>query len=99
MPAFLRFESVRNLWTHWLEHHQHPASRVLHAIGVPLLLLAGIVAIAQLIDGRWDLWWRPALLLVISYLMQGIGHAVEGSEMGEVLLLRKVVAKARGHRQ
>ena len=78
-------------WMHkWLERHRHPASRVLHALGIPLLPLAGVLAVAQLAQDRWDLWWRPVVLVVTGYVLQWIGHRIEGSDMGEVILIRKL---------
>ena len=73
----------------YLERHQHPCSRVLHALGVPLTLAALALAGLQLVHGRWDLWWRPAVLLFVGYLLQWIGHRIEGNDMGEVIILKK----------
>jgi len=78
---------------HWLvtyfERHRHPASRALHALGVPLTLAALALAGYQLIHGRWDLWWRPVALLLGGYLPQWIGHRIEGNDMGEVILIKR----------
>ncbi len=73
----------------YLERHQHPGSRALHTLGVPLTLAALALAGLQLIQWRWDLWWRPLLLLLVSYLLQWIGHRIEGNDMGEVILIKK----------
>ena len=81
-------------WLHnWLERHQHPASRVLHAIGIPLTVLAIPVALVQLADDRWDLWWRPVVLLAVGYVLQWIGHRIEGNDMGEYILLKKLLGR------
>ncbi len=76
-------------WTNWKLRHQHPASLTLHALGIPLTVAAGVVAGVQLLDGRWDLWWRPALLFVVGYALQWVGHRIEGNTMGEVILFSK----------
>jgi uncharacterized membrane protein YGL010W len=73
----------------WLERHQHPLSLALHVVGIPLTIAALIVGLIQLIDWRWDLWWRPATLFVLGYLLQWIGHLIEGNDMGEVILVKK----------
>ena len=75
--------------SNWLERHQHPVSRALHLIGIPLTLAAVALAAAQLYQWRWDLWWRPATLLIAGYLPQWIGHRIEGNDMGELILLKK----------
>lgn len=74
----------------WLERHQSRFSFWLHMIGIPMTIAAVVVAIVQLVQGRWDLWWRPVVLLVGGYLLQAIGHWYEGNTMGEIILIRKL---------
>lgn len=58
------------------------------------MLAAGLLLGAwQLWHGMWSLWWRPVGLIVISYVLQGIGHAVEGNDMGEVVLIKKLLGR------
>lgn len=78
-----------NWLVRYLERHQHPGSRVLHALGIPMTLGALVLAGCQLMDGRWDLWWRPVALLAIGYILQWIGHRIEGNDMGEIIILKK----------
>jgi hypothetical protein len=89
--------AVSNSWPswlrNWLERHQCPLSRRLHYVGIPLAVAAVAVALAQLWLWRWDLWWRPAVLLVVGYLLQYIGHRVEGNDMGEVILVKRLLGK------
>ncbi len=77
----------------WLERHRHPASRWLHAVGIPMLVAALVLAVGQLVQWRWDLWWRPVGLLVLSYVLQWIGHRIEGNDMGEVVLIKKMLGR------
>jgi len=58
-----------------------------------LTVAAVLLAAYQLWQWRWDLWWRPAGLVAVGYLMQFIGHRMEGSPMGELLLLRRLVSR------
>lgn len=58
-----------------------------------MAVAAVAVAFAQLWLWRWDLWWRPAVLLVVGYLLQYIGHRVEGNDMGEVILVKRLLGK------
>ena len=76
-------------WTHWKLRHQNPLSLWLHVVGIPLTLAAVVLAVVQLIDGRWDLWWRPAGLLIAGYVLQWVGHCIEGNTMGELILIFK----------
>lgn len=82
-----------SLWADWRIRHQHPVSLGLHAIGIPLTVAAVILAVAQLLDWRWDLWWRPTVLLVGGYLLQWVGHRLEGNTMGELILVNKMLGR------
>lgn len=84
MPAWL---------ANWFERHQHPVSLALHLIGIPMTIAFIPLAIVQLIDNRWDLWWRPAALFFGGYALQWIGHVIEGNDMGEVILVKKWLGK------
>lgn len=75
--------------SNWLERHQHPVSFWLHMVGIPLTIAAIPLAIWQLVESRWDLWWRPVALIVGGYLLQWVGHLIEGNDMGELILIKK----------
>ena len=63
------------------------------AIGIPLAVAALPLAAWQLYEWRWDLWWRPVVLLVVGYLLQWLGHLWEGNDLGEVVLIKKLLAQ------
>jgi len=73
----------------WLQRHRHPASLCLHLIGIPMTVACIPLVLVQLAQDRWDLWWRPAVLFGVGYLLQWIGHLIEGNDMGEVILIKK----------
>ena len=51
--------------------HQHPLNRLTHSIGIPLI----VVSLPLFI---WD--WRRALgLFVVGWVLQFVGHAIEGN--------------------
>ncbi len=52
---------------------------------VAAVVLAGV----QLARWQWSLWWRPAALLAGGYLLQWIGHRIEGNDMGELILIKR----------
>jgi len=79
--------------SNWLSRHRHPASLALHVIGIPLTVWAVVLAGVQLADSAWDLWWRPAGLLAGGYLLQWIGHRIEGNDMGEVILIKRAMGR------
>jgi len=80
---------MRRWLENWLERHQHPLSRGLHFLAIPLLPAGAVLALLQFLDGRWSLWWRPVGLIAISYAMQWLGHLIEGNDMGEVVLIKR----------
>lgn len=58
-----------------------------------MLLLAAYLVIVQFQDEAWSLWWRPVGLVVLSNVLQWVGHRVEGNDMGEMVLLKKLVGR------
>lgn len=79
--------------TNWRRRHQHPVSRALHGVGIPIVVVALILVAWQLAWWRWDLWWRPAALVATGYTLQWIGHRIEGNDMGEAVLIKKLLGR------
>ncbi len=78
----------------WRQRHQHPVSFWLHMVGIPLAVAGLILGAVQITGAVWDaslwgLWWRPIGLIVLGYVLQWIGHAVEGNDLGELILIKK----------
>jgi len=84
MPGWLK---------NWIERHQHPVSFWLHVVGIPMTIACVPLALVQLSRDQWDLWWRPVALLVGGYLLQWIGHVIEGNDMGEVILVKRLLGR------
>jgi uncharacterized membrane protein YGL010W len=60
----------------YAESHTHPVNRLLHTLGIPMIVVALVVAAAALV---WPALWRPAAALFgAGWVLQFIGHAVEG---------------------
>ena len=68
-------------------HHYWP-NAVLHALGIPLTLAAIYLAWR----GRWFL---AATALMGGYALQWVGHRLQGSEVGELALIRRIGGKRR----
>ncbi len=68
----------------WLERHQNPFSFIIHLIGMPMT----VAAIPFLFYREW--WWALGLF-VGGYLLQFIGHAVEGNDAGEWVAIKKML--------
>ena len=67
-------------WQDWLaqysEGHRHPANRLCHTIGIPLV--AASVALAPLVVFAPHLWPVAVGLFVVGWIFQFVGHAYEG---------------------
>lgn len=77
-------KNMKRILRNWLERHQHPVSLALHAIGIP----ATLIALAPLFWGEW-VWFTG--LFVGGYALQFIGHAIEGNDAGELILVKKAL--------
>ena len=63
----------------WRERHQHPFNFGIHLIGIPLAVL-GVVLLFTL---PWYHWYWGVSAFVLGYILQFIGHCVEGNDLGE----------------
>lgn len=74
-----------NFIKNYIERHQNRSNQFLHLIGVPLTF---VVPIVLLKDGE-NLW--AAAAFVGGYALQFIGHAIEGNDAGELILIKKAL--------
>lgn len=78
---------IRRFLVNYYERHQHPANILLHVIGLPVTF---IVPLVLLFKGQSS--WALASFL-IGYALQFLGHAVEGNDAGETILVKKMLGK------
>lgn len=76
---------LRRFLRNYAERHRHPVNIVLHAVGLPVTFA---LPVWFLIDGN-----RFAALgcFVGGYVLQFMGHAAEGNDAGEIVLLKKAL--------
>src|SRR5262249_46316285 len=62
----------------WKVRHQHPFNFAIHLVGIPLAV-AGVVLLC------WPgvPWYWGVGGLLVGYLLQWVGHVVEGNDVGE----------------
>jgi hypothetical protein len=65
---------VRN----WLLRHRHPFNFWIHMIGIPTAVVGVVLLIAE-----WEYWWWGLTVLAAGYVLQWLGHVVEGNDVGE----------------
>ncbi len=75
--------------TNYIQRHTHPLNQLLHLVGVPLTFVVTIVLINQ-----GTAWWWPVVSFFGGYLLQFIGHAIEGNDAGEVVLVKKWLGRS-----
>ena len=73
----------------WLQRHASGPNRLLHAVGIPPTIVAVVALFLHL-------WLLAAVCFVGGYLLQVIGHYLEGSRVGEILLLKKIIFPTGG---
>lgn len=83
----------KDLLAQWFARHRSPLSLVLHAIGIPMTIVAAGQAIYMLAIGDWAHWWSPVTLVTVGYGLQWIGHRYEGNDMGEVILIKRMLRR------
>jgi uncharacterized membrane protein YGL010W len=67
-------------WEDWIARyatsHQHPVNRACHTLGIPLIVLSLVLAAVSLfVSGLRIL---ALTLFVVGWILQFVGHAVEG---------------------
>lgn len=78
---------MREFLQQYTRRHQHRANIALHAIGLPVTFVLPI----PLIVHHHPEWALASFL--VGYVLQFAGHAIEGNDAGEVILVKKLLGK------
>jgi uncharacterized membrane protein YGL010W len=67
-------------WDEWITQyarsHQHPLNRMCHTLGIPLIALSiPLFLVAIAVPGFWRV---PLAMFVVGWILQFLGHAIEG---------------------
>jgi uncharacterized membrane protein YGL010W len=67
-------------WDDWIEEysesHQHPANRLTHSIGIPMIALSILLVPAAFFFS--GLWVIALAMFLIGWILQFVGHYYEG---------------------
>lgn len=74
--------------SNWRKRHVNPTSFWLHMVGIPACFVAAPILLVL------QQWLLAVGMFVGGYVLQFIGHMVEGNRSGEELLLRRLLGKA-----
>lgn len=90
----------------WMARHQDPGSFVLHMIGIPPTVLGVLLIPVYITQLSLSIFLFALALFVGGYLVQFLGHALEGTDPGEIIVLKRKlgwsyvdIAPARKSRQ
>ena len=73
----------------WLERHQNPTSFFLHILGIPPTILGMLLLPVCLYAVSVPLFLFALALFVAGYFIQFLGHAMEGTDLGEVIYFKR----------
>jgi uncharacterized membrane protein YGL010W len=76
---------VRN----WIDRHRNAPSFVLHMIGIPPTILGVLLIPVYVYCLSFPLFLLALALFVGGYLVQFLGHALEGTDPGEVIYFKR----------
>jgi uncharacterized membrane protein YGL010W len=76
---------VRN----WIERHRDPVSFALHIVGIPPTILGVLLVPVWLFGLSLSVFLVALGSFVGGYLVQFLGHALEGTDPGEVIFFKK----------
>jgi len=67
-------------WEEWIVQyggsHRHPLNRLCHTVGIPLIALS--LPLFLVVPFVHAIWGVPAAMFLTGWILQFIGHAIEG---------------------
>ena len=73
----------------WLERHRNPVSFVLHVVGIPPTILGVLLIPIYVFALSVPIFLFALALFVGGYAVQFLGHALEGTDPGEIIYFKK----------
>jgi hypothetical protein len=77
------------LVSHWIERHRDPVSFVLHIIGIPPTILGVLLFSIYAVLLSRPVFVFALILFLGGYLLQFAGHALEGTDPGEIIYFKR----------
>lgn len=74
---------LKRFVANYVARHRNRTNQALHLIGVPMTFVASAIFAGQ------GAWWWAAGCFVGGYVFQFAGHAIEGNDAGELILLKR----------
>jgi hypothetical protein len=77
------------LVVNWIERHRNPVSFVLHMIGIPPTILGVLLIPVYTYCLSLPIFLLALGLFVGGYAIQFLGHALEGTDPGEIIFFKR----------
>ena len=81
--------SSSRLVLNWIERHRNPVSFALHIIGIPPTLLGVLLIPVWAFALSVPIFLFALALFVGGYVFQFLGHALEGTDPGEIIYFKR----------
>ena len=76
---------LRRALHNWRLRHQHPFNFAIHLIGIPL----AVTGVVLFLVWPWEDWYWGVGAFVFGYVLQWLGHKVEGNDLGEWAAIKR----------
>ena len=76
---------TKRFFQNYLARHRHGGNQLLHVVGVPLSFVASPACFA------YEHWGWALSCFIGGYVLQFVGHAWEGNDPGEVILVKRLL--------
>jgi uncharacterized membrane protein YGL010W len=73
----------------WLERHRDPVSFALHLVGIPPTILGVLLVPVYGFLLSLPIFLFALAMFVGGYLIQFLGHALEGTDPGEIIYIKR----------
>ena len=83
-------ESPHPLVVHWLKRHRSAVSFILHMIGIPHTILGVLLFAVYVFQVSFPIFVLAVGLFLGGYGLQLAGHALEGTDAGEVIYFKRL---------
>jgi len=80
----------------WVERHRDPRSFTLHLFGIPSTILGVLLIPVYTMLLSWPVFGFALALFLGGFVLQFLGHALDGTEPGEIKGIRAWCSKRQG---
>jgi hypothetical protein len=86
VPDPYRRRPLLRILRNWRKRHREPFNFWIHMIGIPLAVTGLVLLFVPGVD-----WYWGVAGLVVGYVLQYLGHRVEGNDVGEWAAIKRLL--------